>query len=102
MSINQFELDKMIMRRNRGESYLSPLKYTPIYYKDEFYKYKLHGNYNFNFNNPMLEKNIGYLDIQHEYLKEKKASEISKMRNYFQNNLNEKQMQNLSKNNEKI
>lgn len=80
MAFEQKEFDRMIVVRNKNESMLSPLKYTPIFQDDPFYKLKLHGNrdnYLGKSNNLNEVKNPirqiasdNYWDIQNKYIKE--------------------------------
>lgn len=86
-------LDKIILQKMRGESALSPLKYTPSYQNDQISRLILYGNRSMitpNPNNQDIYKkpynSNGYFsNVQHQYLNN---------RNYYD------RLWNLNKNNE--
>ena len=92
MAFIQSELDRMIMNRNKNESYMSPLKYNPSFQNDNNFKPKLHGNKDIS-SSPFTKSNVqkvtqeNYYDIQHEYINGHKETEDQSMKNLFNKNI---------------
>jgi hypothetical protein len=101
-------LDKIILQKMKGESYLSPLKYTPSYQGDQVSRLILYGNRSIVSSKPNNIDNInkpynlnGYFgNVQHQYLNNKnyidKLWNLNKEKEDFDANY-----QNLKRTNEK-
>jgi hypothetical protein len=89
MSCDQRLFDKLIVTKNKNESYSSPLRYNPIFHSDLYSKGKLYGNRNSSYNKQSsiargeYSQDNNYYDIQNKYLIKTDNKPKQSSDNYF-------------------